>query len=369
MSDISGHCVSGFEAVRSAFEANFAERGEKGASVAVFHGGRVVVDLWGGTSDGTRGWERDTLVMTYSTIKPAAASCAVLLWDRGELDLDAPVARYWPGFARAGKEAVTVRQLLSHQAGLLTLDDDLPTEALFDRGVVIAALERQEPMWPPGTKVGEHASFYGHLIDEVVRRVDGRSLHDFFAQEIAAPWELDLHIGLDNGDIRRAATLFGMAEAWPGGVTGDEGSVARRALGNPPGALDPEVVNSERWKRAAYPAINGYATGMGVARFFRGMLDGGILDGRRVFSEEACREATRVQASGDDVLLERHVEWGLGFFCQTEPPYFGHGGLGGSIGFAMRDIELCFGYVTNMMGEHDRADAVADAAESCAKQI
>ena len=361
---IEGFAEPRFEPVREEFERNFSERGESGASVAVAHGGDLVVDLRGGTVDGERPWREDTLVMTYSTTKPLAASCVVMLWDRGQLELDVPVARYWPEFGQAGKENVSIRHLLSHQAGLVALTPDVPAEGLFERDVVIGALEREAPSWEPGTKSGEHAYFYGHLLDEVVRRVDGRPLRDFFAEEIARPWAIDFHIGLLPADLARSATLYGIEEAWPGATIGDEGSLLRRALTNPPGALQAEVVNSDRWKQAEVPAINGYGTAAALARFYRGFLDGGILDGIRLFSERAVHEATSIQSSGEDVLLERHVDWGFGF--QIEGDYFGHGGIGGSTGYAARHLGLTFGYLTNKMGEHDRADAVAEAAERCA---
>ena len=362
--DIDGYVAPGFEEVRAEFERNFTERGETGGGVAVIHRGEVVVDLHGGTSDGSAPWRPDTLVIVYSTTKPFAASALGLLIDRGDVELDAPVARYWPEFAQAGKESVTIRHLLTHQAGLVALRNDLPTEALFDRDAIVRALEAEEPWWEPGTKAGEHAYFYGHLIDEVVRRVDGRSLHDLFAQEVAAPWGLDFHIGLGDEESARAATVFGMEEAWPGGTIGEEGSLLRRALANPPGALEPEVVNSERWRKSAVPAINGYGTALGIARFYQGFLAGGVIDGTRVFDERTCATATSVQYSGEDVLLERHVDWGLGF--QVEGDHFGHGGIGGSSGYAARHLGLAVGYVTNRMAEHDRSDAVSDAAERTA---
>ena len=364
MTEISGFTAPGFERVRDEFAENFSTRGEVGASAAVLHRGEVVIDVRGGTVDGATPWQDDTLVLTYSTTKPLVAACAILLWDRGALDLDAPVARYWPGFEQNGKADITTRHVLSHQAGLIALREKLASEALFDRDLVIVALEKEEPMWPPGTRSGEHAFFYGHLIDELVRRADGRSARRFFAEEIAAPWGIDFHIGLDEADIARAATLFGMTETWPGGVVGEADSLLRSALTNPPGALEPEIVNSPRWKTAEVPAINGYGTAMGIARFYQGFLAGGTLNGTRVFSDEACRVATSILSSGIDVLLERHVDWGLGF--QIEEDYFGHGGIGGSSGYAARHLDLACAYVTNKMGEHDRADAVSEAAEQCA---
>ena len=361
---IEGFTEPRFDEVRDEFERNFSERGETGASLAVSHRGEIVVDLRGGTIDGTTPWREDTVALTYSTTKPLAAACVVLLWDRGRLELDVPVARYWPGFGESGKENISVRHVLCHQAGLVALRDELGTEALFDRDEIVRALEREEPWWEPGTRSGEHAYFYGHLLDELVRRVDGRPLRDFFAEEIASPWNLDFHIGLDAADVLRAAVVFGMDDAWPGGAIGDEGSLLRRSLTNPPGALLSDVVNSDRWKVAAVPAINGYGTGLALARFYLGFMSGGVLDGIRLFSQRAVHEATSPQSSGEDVLLERHVDWGFGF--QIEDAYFGHGGIGGSSAFASPRLDLTFGYVTNRMGEHDRADAVAEVAEACA---
>lgn len=361
---IEGSTAERFERVRDAFDQNFTERDEIGASVAVFHRGEVVVDLRGGTYNGTDRWTDETLVMTYSTTKPLAASCVLLLWDRGELELGATVARIWPEFGRAGKENVTIRHMLTHRAGLVALRKPLPTEALLDRSVLIRALEEEEPWWEPGTRSGEHAYFYGHLIDEVVRRVDGRSVHDYFAHEIADPWDLDFHLGLAVEDIGRSATVFDMEKTWAGATIGEEGSLLRRSLTNPPGALDPEVVNSDEWKQAPVPAINGYGTAMALARFYQGFLGGGALDEVKLFSEDAIREATAIQTSGPDVLLERDVDWGLGF--QIEGQYFGHGGIGGSSAYAARHLDMTFAYVTNKMGDHDRSDAVAEVAESCA---
>lgn len=361
---IKGSTQQRFQPVREVFEENFTQRDEKGAAVAVFHRGEVVVDLRGGNYNGVDPWTEDTLVLTYSTTKPLAASCVLLLWDRGELELGARVGSIWPEFGRAGKENVTIRDVLAHRAGLIALRMDLPTEALFDRATIVHALEEEEPWWEPGTQSGEHAYFYGHLIDEIVRRVDGRSIHDYFAHEIADPWDLDFHIGLAMEDLGRSATVMDMDRAWPGGSIGEEGSLLRRSLTNPPGALDPYVVNSDEWKQASVPAINGYGTAVALARFYQGFLAGGVLDDTRLFSEEAVREATTVQSSGIDVLLQRHVDWGLGF--QIEGHYFGHGGIGGSSAYAARHLDMTCAYVTNKMGEHDRDAAVLEAAEACA---
>ena len=364
-----GVAAPGFEAMRDAFQRNFTDRGELGAGLCVIHRGQVVVDLWAGWMDEerTRPWRADTIVQVYSTTKPLVAACALLLVNRGALQLDAPMARYWPEFGTAGKEDVTVRQLLSHQAGLVVVREPLPTAAIFDWASMVQRLAAEEPWWPPGTAHGEHAYFYGHLVGELVRRVDGRTISRFLADELAEPWHLDFQVGVRPEDRVRVAPVVGLASLFPDGMAGEPGSVYRAGLTNPPGMLLPEVVNSAAWMSAEIPAVNGFGTAAAVARFYQGFLAGGALDGRRLLSTEICREATSVQSSGPDVLLERHVEWGLGF--QLENGTFGHGGLGGSGGYADPSLDLAFGYVTNLMAAHDRSDAVADAAEQCTRAL
>jgi CubicO group peptidase (beta-lactamase class C family) len=366
---VQGSVTPGFEAVREAFEANFGERAELGAAASVLHRGRSAADLWGGWLDEgrTRPWQSDTIVHVYSTTKPMVATCALLLVDRGALRLDEPVARYWPEFGAAGKEAITVRQLLSHRAGLVTLREPAPAGEIFDWDAMVERLAAEAPRWPAGTTHGEHAYFYGHLVGELVRRVDGRDIASFFAEELAGPWQLDFQIGVRPEDRARVAPLAGLDTLHPDGMAGEPGSLKRAAVTNPPGMLLPEVVNSERWMSAAIPAVNGWGTARAVARFYQGFLDDGLLDGHRVLSEEICREATSVQSSGHDAYLERDVDWGLGF--QVEGDSFGHGGLGGSTGYAHRGLRLAMCYVTNLMSGHERADAVADAAEACAGRI
>lgn len=357
---IGGSVAPGFEGVRRAFERNLTELGDLGAAVAAFHGGVPVVDLYGGSVDasGDVPWDARTIVMTYSTTKPLTAACLVLLADRGRLDLDIRVAEHWPEFAAHGKEWLTMRGLLTHQAGLLTLDAEVATETLYDWDAVISLLARQAPMWEPGTKHGEHAYFYGHLVGEVVRRIDGRSLGRFFAEEIAQPWGLDFHIGVSDRDIDRVAPLV-FSPGWAVEVSGAPGSLYNRALNNPPGMLDEEIVNGREWLQAEIPAVNGVGTAMAVARFYQGLSRGGELDGARVFSPEACREMFAVHSSGPDVLLERDLDWGLG--VQIDEDGIGHGGLGGSAGLYSPDLDVTFGYVTNLMSDAPRADALWEA--------
>lgn len=370
-----GTVAPGFEPVREAFEHAFAELGELGAGVAVFHRGRLVVDLWGGWTDAARTapWRRDTIVHTYSTIKPMVAACALILVDRGHLALDAPVTTWWPKLGGDGKAPISVRQLLSHQAGLVALRDDVPADELLDWQRMIARLEAEPPWWEPGTAHGEHAYFYGHLVGELVRRADPRRrpLAQFLAEELAAPWGLDLQIGVRTADRGRVAPLSGLEALFPGGHPVSGGPLYDRALSNPPGMLLPEVVNSPAWMAAEVPAVNGFGTAEAVARFYQGLLAGGELDGQRVLSEGLCREATSAQVSGRDFVLERDVTWGLGVQLEEGPEgsSFGHGGLGGSAGYAIPDLHFAFGYLTNLMAGHERGDTVAEAAEACAAAL
>jgi CubicO group peptidase (beta-lactamase class C family) len=198
VSVVEGRCATGFAAVREEFERNFAARGEVGAAVCVMVGGRAVVDLWGGVADPATGrpWDEDTVVMVWSATKGATAVCAHLLVDAGDLVLDDPVARYWPGFAAAGKGGITVRMVLNHQAGLPHLRAPLPDDAYCDWDGMVARLEAEEPFWTPGTRHGYHAVTFGWLVGELVRRVTGQTPGAFFAKEVAGRLGLPIHEGV-----------------------------------------------------------------------------------------------------------------------------------------------------------------------------
>jgi CubicO group peptidase (beta-lactamase class C family) len=364
--EIEGTCEAELAAVHEAFGANFAERGELGAAVAVWLNGRLVVDLWAGLADPVVGrtWSEDTIAHAYSVSKPLVAACALVLADRGALDLDAPVTDRWPDFGRAGKERTRVRHLLTHEAGVVVLREPRPTELLFDWEGLTAALAAEEPLWEPGTRHGEHAAFYGHLVGEVVRRVDGRSLGQFLAEELAAPWGLDFHIGLDEEAQARAARLVDPGDRWRRSVQDDPRRLLAASLANPPGLLDVDVVNSAAYRHAQVPAVNGHATARAIARFYAGIAGGGVLDGVRLLREETVAEALRPQAAGQDVVLERDVAWGLG--PQLEPDgSFGLGGVGGFSGFGLRrdGLELGYGYVSCLLADYDRTEACELALE------
>jgi CubicO group peptidase (beta-lactamase class C family) len=365
---VHGVCDDGFAAVADAFEQGFRDRRELGAAVAVWVDGRLVVDLWGGLADAERGrpWERDTIAHVYSATKPLAAACAWLLADRGALDLDAPVASIWPGYARAGKERTLVRHLLTHEAGLLLLRERQPADALLDWARMTELIAAEPPLWEPGTRHGEQALLFGHLVGEVVRRVDGRPLGRFLADELAAPWALDFHVGLDAAAIDRAARLHDPGGAWRRSLLDDPRPLLLPALDNPPGALDPAVVNSAAYRAAEVPAVNGHGTARALARFYGGVAAGGVLDGVRLLDESTVERALRPHAVGHDELLDDDASWGLGLQTYPDEGLFGLGGIGGYAGYGVRTAGAVvgFGYVTSRLGSHERADACSDALDA-----
>jgi len=349
MAMVEGMVAPGFESVREAFERCFSDLGETGASFAAMLDGRLVVDLWGG--DGAK---RDSLINVYSVTKPMAAACVLVLVDRRALSLEDAVSRHWPEFAQSGKRDVTVRQLLSHQAGLVALREPQPHETIFDWDRVCILLAAEEPWWDPGTAHGEHALFYGHLCGELVRRIDGRTLGRFWREEVAEPWSLGFAIGLREGEQARAVDLTG--ELRP---ADDEAGLYALAVGNPPGLRDLAVVNSGRWRAAEIPAVNGHGNAVAVARFYAGLAAGGVLDSVRVLSRDIVEAMTAGERTGPDLVFEEEVTWGLGVAIDSDG--YGMGGLGGSLGWADPQLGLAEAYVTRSMGDHDRAESM-DAA-------
>lgn len=356
--EIHGSCDPRFERVREAFAENFEKRGEVGAAVAVTIDGRPVVDLWGGFADKerTRPWERDTIVNTYSTTKGMATIVVHRLVEQGLIDLEAPVARYWPEFAQAGKGDIPVHFLLSHRAGLAAIDRRVSPEDLFAWDPMIRAIEAQEPNWEPGTKHGYHAITFGHLVGEVVRRVAGRTLGQVFRDEVAGPLGADFHIGFGPELDHRVATMIPAPplppEAQAAFRNAGPDSLPARVFGNPSGW----DVNSRGWRAAEIPAANGHGTARALARIYGALARGGELDGVRVLSRESIQRATTEQASGPDAVILLHTRYGLGFWLSSETiplgknlSAFGHPGAGGSVGFADPEARLGFGYVMNQM--------------------
>ncbi|MYS93749.1 MULTISPECIES: EstA family serine hydrolase [Streptomyces] len=363
---VRGHCDPRFTAVRSAFEENFRDRGELGAAVAVTVGGGTVVDLWGGWADAahTRPWEQDTLVNVWSTTKGPVALCAHILADRGLLDLDAPVAVYWPEFAAAGKEKVLVRHLLSHRAGLAGLREPHSLEQLCDWELTTQRLAATQPWWEPGTTSGYHALTYGHLVGEVVRRVSGLLPGAFLEREVTGPLGIDFRIGLPEKDYGRAAEL----DQPPVATSSEQAAVfaqlapaAIAALTNP--AVSAAAAGTPGWRAAEIPAANGHGTARAVAELYGVFAGGGSYGGHRVLSPAAAERVREGQGRCRDLVLgagfEGETEAALGLWLSgsngsygPNPRAFGHDGFGGSCGLADPEAGVSMGYVMNRMGPH-----------------
>ncbi len=361
---IEGTCDPKFSRVKDAFAANFDNGGEIGAAVALTLDGKQVVDLWGGYADKekTRPWTRDTLVNVYSTTKGLTAICAHRLVDAGRLDIDAPVTKYWPEFAAAGKEKMLVRYLLSHRAGLAAISKPLAADALFDWTTMCSALAEQKPWWEPGTKHGYHALTFGWLVGEVIRRITGKSPGTYLRDELAKPLGLDTHIGLGAEHDSRTAYLIAAPPPAPGEpnlfeeVLKNPESVTAKAFANPPVLGIPGLVNSREWRACELPAANGHTTARSLARLYGALARGGELDGYRVLSRESIARCHTEQSFGPDEVLLLSTRFGLGFMMSQpgaslgpNPRAFGHPGAGGSLGYADPDAKVGFGYVMNKM--------------------
>lgn len=374
---IEGHCDPRFSRVRDRFEKAFLKNREVGAAIAFVLDGETVVDLWAGhrTADREHPWTRDTIANTYSTTKGLTAICALRLVERGLIDLDAPVARYWPEFAQAGKERIPVRWLLSHQAGLPALREPLPSETLMDWEAMTTALAAEKPWWEPGTRHGYHPVTFGFLVGEVIRRVSGKSVGTLLREEVAGPLGADFQIGLPAEDDARVAEMIGGLV--PARETGDaadapkarlKGPLARfvsemadpttmvgAAFNNP--KSPPGTVNTRAWRAAEIPAANGHGSARALARVYGTLARGGELDGVRILDEETIRRAREEQASGPDATLAgMPIRYGLGFMLRSDfmpfspnPDAFGHPGAGGSIGMADPETRTGFGFVMNKM--------------------
>jgi CubicO group peptidase (beta-lactamase class C family) len=370
VTQVQGECAARFGAVREAFEKSFAAGREVGASFAATVNGELVVDLWGGHADAllSRAWSCDTIVNVFSTTKAMAALCLHQLADRGKLDLEAPVARYWPEFAQGGKSALPVHFLLSHRAGLAALRPPLPTEALYDWKRMTDALAAEAPWWEPGSRSGYHAMTYGFLVGEVLRRIDGRTLGAFFRDEVAGPLGADFWIGLPASEDARVAELVppsaeAVAAAGAAAQPAPD-SLLATVMGNP--LLAPATANLPAWRRAEIPAANGHGNARSVARVMAALACGGTTDGVRLLSEAALARATAEQCFGEDLVLGVPMRWGQGFMLASEAlplgpskRAFGHGGWGGSLGIADPDARASWAYVMNQMSAGTLGDTRA----------
>ncbi|MFD4622405.1 serine hydrolase domain-containing protein [Streptomyces sp. NPDC058475] len=395
--DVNGTVAEGFEPVRDAFVRNFEALGDRGAAVTVYRDGRKVVDLWGGTRDvdgtesgqhgtesgqhrtepgqhRTEPWQHGTAQIVRSATKGVAAAVLLMLVQRGRLDLDAPVGHYWPEYKAAGKERTLVRHVLAHRAGVPVLDRPLTLAEAADPDLAAAAVAAQAPAWEPGADHGYHAQTYSWLTGELVRRVTGRSIGDWIADEVAGPLGLDLWVGLPAavaGRVGRVAQVE--APAAPGGLKtrpkravsaayADPDSLTRRAFA----AITPMPdENDPAYRTAVLPASNGIATAEGLARFYAALI--GEVDGVRLFTPDSVERARAEQSAGPDRVLVVNTRFGLGYMLHgtasplLSPGSFGHPGRGGALGFADPESGIAFGYVTNGFRKSVTADPRAQA--------
>lgn len=368
---INGLCDPRFERVREEFERNLAGRGDVGAAVAVTVGGQPVVDLWGGWMDEAhqRPWQRDSIVNVWSLGKAVSAICLLRLVDQGRVDLDAPVARYWPEFGQAGKASLPVRYLLSHQAGLPAVRKPLPPGAnILSWETMTTALAEQEPWWEPGSAFGYHTNTFGFLVGEIVRRVDGRTLGTYVRDEVASAFGVDFLIGFGEEHDQRVADWI--AYQPPSGeesqrpwlevdTTAAQGLALARVLAyrNPP-PLPDGGVNSRVWRAAEFPSTNPHSNARALARLFGGLANGGKIEAGHLLDRAIIDTANTVVSDGQDLILGRPNRFGLGFQL-TIPGVrplgpglhsFGHYGNGAVLGFADPDARVGFGFVCNRAG-------------------
>lgn len=355
MTDVHGTCDERFAAVRQQMVDHLASGADVGASVAVTVGGELVVDLWGGHRDAaaTLPWERDTIVNVYSTTKTMSFLCALMLIDRGQLDPDAPVAEYWPEFAAGGKEDVRVWHLADHAAGLSRFDRPMTPEDLADWDLCVETLAAQTPAWEPGTATGYHAVTQGYLLGELVRRIDGRTIGTFFAEEVAGPLDADFHIGTPAEADARCGELIpptgGLADAM-----GEVDPLVVESLGNPVlTALEPRET---WWRRAEIPAAGGFGNARAVARIHAALANDGVADGVRLLSPETIRLVHTERIAGVDKVMQMPVRFGFGFGLPVpELPISPNeragfwGGWGGSLALHDADAGLTVAYVMNRM--------------------
>lgn len=355
---VQGRVAPGFERVRDAFAANFT-RGddyeELGAALAVYRHGQPVVNLWAGHADAARrqAWREDTLVNVYSTSKGITALALALLVQEGRLRYDDPVAKHWPEFGAAGKNQITVAELLAHEAGLPGFAEPTTPDDLYDWTARCDALARQSPLWAPGAKTSYHAMTWGFLAGELARRAGGISVGQQIARRLAQPLGADVYMGLPEALEPRVAQMLRPRN--PPDLSGIPfPPEALAALVNP--QLDGEVCNARAWRAAELPAVNVQASAHGLARIYGAVANGGALDGAQVFARDTLERMTQVRRGHSDLLLGFTDNWAMGLCFNQQgmlgpsPETFGHGGWGGSIGCANLEAGIGIGYVCNQMG-------------------
>ena len=360
---IEGTCADRFAAVRDQFEANFRDHGEVGASVALTIDGEMVVDLWGGevTTDSAASapWERDTIINVFSTTKTMTALCCLMLADRGYLDLHGPVAAYWPEFKTCGKERVTTAHIMSHTAGLSGWEQPINVDDLYDWDTATSLLAAQAPWWEPGSASGYHAVTQGYLLGEIVRRITGQTVGQFFAAEVAGPLGADFHIGTPAEHDARVAHVI--APTPDLGDRAEMGPMAVRTLTNP--TLHASVSATIPWRRAEIPAAGGHGNARAVAHVHSVVACGGSAHGVNLMSEAGCHRIFEELIYGQDLVLPVVLRLGMGFGLPSpEMPISPNehacfwGGWGGSLAVIDLDARMSFAYVMNKMGEGTTGD-------------
>jgi CubicO group peptidase (beta-lactamase class C family) len=349
-----------FVAVRDAFAQSFHDGLELGASLSISIDGRNVVDCWGGHLDAarTRQWERDSLVCVFSCTKGVVAIAVMWAVARGLLDLDAPVASYWPEFGASGKADVPVRWLLTHEAALPAVSARMPHGSLSDWNAMTTALAAQEPWWEPGTAHGYHGVTFGHLVGEVLQRATGRGCGALIREELAAPLGIDLCMPLAPGDDTRTADL--VVDLSTHGTFFDrwdpKTSLGPKAFGNPPDCNDPAHCMTDTFRRAVIPAANLHANARSLDRVYTVLARGGTTDALALAPRSLVDEFGRVHVRGDDRVMELPTAFGLGFeHTIPEWPFgpgprtYGHNGSGGSLGIVDPDTGVSLGYAMNRL--------------------
>ena len=363
MTEINGTFETSFAHVAEAFEKNF-EEGDLGACCAVFVDGEIVVDLWGGIADPEKEtlWGKDTIVNVWSTTKTMAAICTLMLFDRGLIELDSPVCKYWKDFEQNGKEKVLVSHLLSHSAGLPGFDAPITEDQLFDWEYTCKRLAGQAPWWEPGTTSGYHPMTQGWLLGELLRQVDGRTLGTFFKDEVASKIGADFHIGLPDEHFNRVASLDTESVDGPVVLT-DQAPHPFVERVEKHGRMGAKLANTDRWRRAEFPAANGHGNARSVALVHSLIAQNGSSDSFKLLSAEAVDTIFEIQTDGTDLILGVPIRHGMGFGLRSdlmpispnEKACF-WGGWGGSLSVIDVDASMSFAYVMNRMApslQHD----------------
>jgi len=354
--EIRGYCEERFEPVKKVLAQNIESGSDIGTSFAATIDGKFVIDIWGGYTDAaqTREWERDTIVNVFSTTKVMSVLCVLMLIDRGFIDLDSPVANYWPEFSQSGKEQLPVRYLLSHTAGLPGFNKVIKMETLYNWKEIVNILAAQTPSWEPGTRSGYHSITQGYLLGELVRRVTGKTIGTFFREEISDPLNADFYIGLSEQHDSRVADLIAPPPIPNQLMENNEELRAARGFFNP--VLPIEKCLTREWRNAEIPAANGHGNARSVARIGAAIACGGELDGVHLLSLKTIEKAIEEQSYTKDLVIQIPIRWGLGFGLNSKEIRLGRnqrafcwGGAGGSSLVMDLDEKISYAFVMNKM--------------------